>query len=83
MCFLPVFNQEDYCKERSFKGERGIAKKERKTRSQLARDALVQYMQTKKWHDIQRKMAMRARTLGITSEADVERLVHEYRGVKI
>ncbi|MCK4649402.1 ribbon-helix-helix protein, CopG family [bacterium] len=60
-----------------------LAKKERKTRSQLARDALLQYMQTKKWHDIQRKMAIRARTLGITSEADVERIVHEHRGVKI
>ena len=62
---------------------KGLAKKERKTRSQLARDALLQYMQTKKWHDIQRKMAIRARTLGITSEADVERIVHEYRGVKV
>ncbi len=60
-----------------------LAKKERKTRSQLARDALLQYMQSKKWHDIQRKMAMRARILGITSEADVERLVHEYRGVRV
>ena len=60
-----------------------LAKKERKTRSQLARDALLQYMQTKKWHDIQRKMAIRARTLGIISEADVERIVHEYRGVKV
>jgi len=61
---------------------KGLAKKERKTRSQLVRDALVQYMQTKKWRDIQRKMAIRARALGITSEADVERLVHEYREVK-
>jgi len=62
---------------------KGLAKKERKTRSQLVRDVLVQYIQTKKWRDIQRKMAIRARALGITSEADVERLVHEYRGVKI
>ena len=61
---------------------KGLAKKERKTRSQLARDALDQYIKTKKWRDIQRKMAIRARALGITSEADVERLVHEYRGVK-
>ena len=60
-----------------------LAKRERKTRSQLARDALLQYMQSKKWYDIQKKMAIRARVLGITSEADVERLIHEYRGVKI
>ena len=59
-----------------------LAKKERKTRSQLARDALLQYMQVKRWRDIQRKMAIRARTLGITSEADVESLVHEFRGIK-
>ena len=59
-----------------------LAKKERKTRSQLARDALDQYIKTKRWRDIQRKMAIRARALGITSEADVERLIHEYRGVK-
>ena len=59
-----------------------LAKKERKTRSQLIRDALDQYIQTKKWRDIQTKMAIRARVLGITSEEDVERLVHEYRGVR-
>ena len=59
-----------------------LAKKERKTKSQLARDALLQYMQVKRWRDIQRKMAIRARTLGITSEADVESLVHEFRGIK-
>lgn len=60
-----------------------LAKKERKTRSQLIRDALDQYMETKKWRNIQKKMAIRARALGITSEEDVERLVHEYRGVKM
>ncbi len=61
---------------------RELAKKERKTRSQLARDALNQYIQTKRWRDLQMKMAIRARSLGITSEEDVERLIHEYRGVK-
>ena len=60
-----------------------LAEKERKTRSQLIRDALDQYIQTKKWRNIQRKMAIRARALGITSEEDIERLVHEYRGVKM
>ena len=60
-----------------------LAKKERKTRSQLVRDALDQYIQTKKWRNTQKKMAIRARVLGITSEDGVERLVHEYRGVKM
>ena len=60
-----------------------LAKKERKTRSQLVRDALYQYIETGKWRNIQKKMAIRARALGITSEEDVERLVHEYRGVKM
>ncbi len=60
-----------------------LAEKERKTRSQLVRDALDQYIQTRKWRNIQRKMAIRARVLGITSEEDVERLVHKHRGVKM
>ncbi len=60
-----------------------LAEKERKTRSQLIRDALEQYMQAKKWRNIQKKMAIRARAIGITSEENIEQLIHEYRGVKM
>ena len=56
-----------------------LARDERKTKSQLVRDALNQYIQTKRWREVQKKMALRARVLGITSEEDVNRLIHEYR----
>ena len=60
-----------------------IAKEERKTKSQLVRDAVNRYIQEKKWHSLQMKAALRARALGISSEQDVDRLVHQYRRNKI
>ena len=56
-----------------------IAKEERKTKSQLVRDAVNRYIQEKKWRGLQMKAALRARALGVSSEQDVNRLVHQYR----
>ena len=56
-----------------------IAKEEGRTRSELFREALRQYVDAKKWRKIQRETAERARSLGITSEADIERIIHEIR----
>ena len=56
-----------------------LAKEERKTKSQLVRDAVNSYMQEKKWRNFQRKTALKARVLGISSEQDVDRIVSQYR----
>ena len=57
----------------------GLAKEERKTKSQLVRDAVTRYVQEKKWRSLQMKAAFKARALGVSSEQDVDRLVHQYR----
>ena len=62
---------------------RNIAKEERKTKSQLVRDAVNRYIQEKKWRGLQMKAALIARALGVSSEQDVDRLVHQYRRNKI
>ncbi len=56
-----------------------VAKEEGRTRSELFREALRQYVDMKKWRKLQRETAERARSLGITSEADVERIIGELR----
>ena len=43
-----------------------LAKEEGRTRSELFREALRQYVDTRKWRKIQRETAERARSLGIT-----------------
>ena len=56
-----------------------IAKEEGRTRSELFREALRLYVDTRKWRKLQRETAERARSLGITSEDDVERIIGELR----
>lgn len=56
-----------------------IAKEEGRTRSELFREAFRQYVDTRNWRKIQRETAERARSLGITSDADVERIIGELR----
>ena len=54
------------------------AKKEGRTESGLFREALRRYLQDMKWAELRRYGAERAARLGI-GEADIERLIHEYR----
>ncbi len=55
-----------------------IAKKEGRTQSELFREALRRYIQEKEWRELRRYGARQAARTGIT-EADVDRLVSEYR----
>ena len=55
------------------------AKAERRTRSELVREALRFYLEERQWRKLQRKTALRAQVLGIGTEEDVDRLVHEVR----
>ncbi|MDR7536510.1 MAG: ribbon-helix-helix protein, CopG family [Armatimonadota bacterium] len=55
------------------------AKAERRTRSELVREALRFYLEERQWRRLQRKTALQAQALGIRTEEDVNRLVHELR----
>lgn len=54
------------------------AKEEQRTRSELLREALRQYLENREWRKIYRYGERRARTLGL-DEGEVERLVDEMR----
>jgi len=56
-----------------------LAKKENRTKSELFREALRRYMAERKWESLQREMSAKAKSLGIKTEADVERIVDEVR----
>jgi len=55
-----------------------VAKKEGRTKSELFREALRRYVLERRWVELRRFGAQQARKLGLT-EADVERLIEEYR----
>lgn len=65
--------------EEFFKQAEKLAKEENRTRSELYREAIRQYIETRRWQKLQRESAERARRLGITSEEDVERIISEVR----
>jgi len=65
--------------EEFFKQAEKLAKEENRTRSELYREAIRQYIETKKWQKLQRESAERARRLGIRSEEDVERIIKDVR----
>lgn len=55
-----------------------VAKREGRTKSELLREALRQYLWNRRWRELQLYGAQRAKAFGLTEE-DVERLVDEYR----
>lgn len=61
-----------------------LAKVERKTKSELFRDMIrvyEDYLDERRWRRLRRLGGETARRLNITSEEDIERLVHEARGI--
>jgi CopG family transcriptional regulator/antitoxin EndoAI len=56
-----------------------IAKRERRTKSELIREALRVYLATRQWQSLQKKASLRAREMGIRSEADVENVIDKLR----
>lgn len=56
-----------------------LAKKENRTKSELFREAVRRYMAEQKWESLQREMSAKAKSLGIETEADVEKVVDEIR----
>lgn len=55
------------------------AREENRTKSELIREALRRYLEGRRFRKLQAYGAQRAGDLGIVSEDDVDRLVHEYR----
>jgi CopG family transcriptional regulator/antitoxin EndoAI len=55
------------------------AKEEKRTKSELIREALRRYLDVRQFRKLQSYGAKKARELGVTSDQDVDRLVHEYR----
>jgi len=55
------------------------AKEENRTKSELVREALRLYLKEQQWRKLQRKTALQAQALGIKTEEDVNRIVHEIR----
>ncbi len=60
-----------------------LATREHRTMSELFREALRRYMTTDPaWESLLARTRARGQALGITSEADVERLADEHRHAK-
>jgi len=59
-----------------------LAKEEKRTRSEFFREAIRRYIEDKKWERIYRYGRLKAQEQGLT-EADVERLVDEYRAERM
>jgi metal-responsive CopG/Arc/MetJ family transcriptional regulator len=55
------------------------ARRDRLTKSALVREALQLYLSERRWRALQRATSVRAQALGIRTEDDVDRLVHELR----
>lgn len=55
------------------------AKESNITKSDLAKEALGQYLESQQWKKLQQEAAQRARELSIYSEEELERAVHESR----
>ena len=58
-----------------------LSKKENRTISELVREALRQYERHRWWEETNAYARARAKTRGIR-EADVDRVIHEYRREK-
>ena len=60
-----------------------LAAREHRTMSELFREALRRYMSSDaQWESLLKRTRARGKTLGVRSEADVERLSGEYRRAK-
>ena len=55
------------------------AKQENRTKSELVREALGRYLEERRWRKLQKTSAEKIRNLGISTEDDVDRLVHDVR----
>lgn len=56
-----------------------LAQQERRTKSELVREALRAYLVSHRWQALQQVAALRAQRRGVRSEADIEGLIDDLR----
>lgn len=56
-----------------------LAKEERRSRSELLREALREYIATRRWRRLRQWGEGAARRTGVRTDADVERIIEAYR----
>lgn len=56
-----------------------LARRENRSRSELVREALRQYVALREWEQLQAKASARAQAMGVTDESRVEEIVDELR----
>jgi metal-responsive CopG/Arc/MetJ family transcriptional regulator len=56
-----------------------VAKEEARTRNELIRDALQQYLASRRWQRLRQWGAETAKRLGLKNEADLQRLLNKVR----
>ncbi|MGB9859691.1 MAG: CopG family ribbon-helix-helix protein [Moorellaceae bacterium] len=56
-----------------------LARLENRSRSELIREALRQYMALRQWEQMQAEASLKAQALGLTDESKVEQIIDEMR----
>ncbi len=56
-----------------------VARQEHRTKSELVREAIREYVASRRLQAIQRTLVAKARQRGIRTEDDVDRVIHELR----
>lgn len=56
-----------------------LAKEEHRTKSGVVQEAIRQYLEMKKWQNLQTKLSHLARRHGVETDGDVEKIVDEVR----
>lgn len=59
-----------------------IVKEENRTKSELFREALRRYINDKRWLQIRQWGLKASRELEVSTEEDVDKLIHQYRKAK-
>lgn len=60
-----------------------IVKDEKRTKSELFREALRKYINDKRWQQIRQWGLKASQELGVSTEEEVDGLIHHYRKAKI
>ncbi len=56
-----------------------VAKEEKRTKSELVREALRRYLAERQWEQLSRYAQIKAAATGIATEEDIQRLIDEAR----
>ncbi|MEE8329272.1 MAG: ribbon-helix-helix domain-containing protein [Thermodesulfovibrionia bacterium] len=56
-----------------------LVKEENKTKSELFREALRRYISDKRWQQIRQWGLKTSQELGVSTEEEVDELIHQYR----